>query len=607
MSKALDKYFKDEKGREVIYRGVNLPAKIPSKLSGEDHRKISFVGRPFPLDEADEHFGRLSNWGFNLLRLSVSWEAIEHSGLGVYDEDYLIYLEGIVSKASQYGFKIFIDFHQDVWSRFTGGDGAPGWTLELAGFYIPDLEETGAAVLHKASEKKSHILWPTNAYKLAAATMFTLFFGGSYFAPNKIVLGKNIGDLLQEAYINMVKVVVKRLKKHEAVIGYDIMNEPLSGYIGRKDLHKKFGLFQLGNSPTPFQSMVLGDGNSVKVDVWKQRYVAILKTEKKELNHRKKRAWQNSSSCIWKDHGVWDYNEKGKAILLKPDYFKNHNFEEEFYKPFLNKVAKAIHEISPDAFLLIEHVVGSKPPHWSEADAKNIIFTTHWYDGVLLVTKKFFSFFGYDILKKKKLMKSPKGLRKAFANQIRELKNFAKKQMNGAPIMITEFGIPLDLKDKKAYKTGDFSLQDKALDRSFLAIDDNQVSSIIWNYTSHNLNKRGDHWNGEDFSIYSKDQNDNSFSIYSGARAKNAFIRPYPMKIAGRVEHIYFNMKKKEFEFTFEHTIEDVATEIFLPNLHFGDGFTIQLSDGSYEIDGQTLKYFHTNNLEKHTVIIKSI
>jgi hypothetical protein len=66
-------------------------------------------------------------------------------------------------------------------------------------------------------------------------------------------------------------------------------------------------------------------------------------------------------------------------------------------------------------------------------------------------------------------------------------------------------------------------------------------------------------------------------------------------------------MKKKEFEFTFEHTIEDVATEIFLPNLHFGDGFTIQLSDGSYEIDGQTLKYFHTNNLEKHTVIIKSI
>ncbi len=599
-------FFRDELGRTVIFRGVNLPAKIPSKLSDASHRNVSFVGRPFPLEEADEHFARLKYWGFNLLRLCVSWEAIEHDGLGKYDEEYLVYLDRLVDKASQYEFKIFIDFHQDVWSRFTGGDGAPGWTLELAGFKISNLEEVGAAILHKPKQKKSHILWPTNAYKLAAATMFTLFFAGSYFAPNKTIGEKNIGDLLQEAYINMVKVVVVRMKKHEAVIGYDIINEPLSGYIGCKDLSKKFGLFQLGNAPTPFQGMALGDGNRVKVDVWKQRYLAILKEEKKELNLHKKRAWEKNIPCVWREHGVWDYDNNGNPVLLKPEYFKNHNFEEEFYKPFLNKVAKAIHEISPKAFLLIEHVVGSKAPSWGEHDAKNIIFTSHWYDAVLLVTKKFFSFFGYDILKMKKVVKSPKGLRKAFAKQIGELKAFAKKYMRGAPLIITEFGIPLDLKRKKAYKTGDFTLQDKALDRSFLAIDDNMVSSILWNYTSHNSNFKGDHWNEEDFSIFSEDQKDNS--IYSGARAKNAFIRPYPIKTAGKPHRIYFNLKKKVFEFTFEHESLNQETEIFIPNLHFGKGLAIELSDGEFEIDeeNQILRYFHSDKTNKHTIIIKS-
>jgi len=33
------------------------------------HRDISFVGRPFPLEEAVTHFGRLRDWSFSCLRL----------------------------------------------------------------------------------------------------------------------------------------------------------------------------------------------------------------------------------------------------------------------------------------------------------------------------------------------------------------------------------------------------------------------------------------------------------------------------------------------------------------------------------------------------------
>ena len=203
-------YFKDESGRVILLRGVNLggSSKVPLTPDGAtwnldkfyDHREVSFVGRPFPLIEADEHFNRLKQWGFNFLRFLVTWEAIEHAGPGIYDEEYLDYLHAIVSKAAEYGIDMFIDPHQDVWSRFTGGDGAPGWTLEAAGFDISKLHSTGATFTHQeCGDPYPRMLWPTNNNKLAAATMFTLFFAGNDFAPELKVEGIPIQEFLPKS------------------------------------------------------------------------------------------------------------------------------------------------------------------------------------------------------------------------------------------------------------------------------------------------------------------------------------------------------------------------------------------------------------------------
>jgi len=157
MIKIKGTHFIDENGCVVMLRGVNLggSAKLPSTPDGAtwrnenfyDHRNVSFVGRPFALDEADQHYLRLKACGFNCLRFLITWEAIEHSGPGLYDHDYLSYLREIVQKAVEFGFFVFIDPHQDVWSRFTGGDGAPGWTLDAAGFNVKNLHKAGAAIL----------------------------------------------------------------------------------------------------------------------------------------------------------------------------------------------------------------------------------------------------------------------------------------------------------------------------------------------------------------------------------------------------------------------------------------------------------------------------
>src|SRR5690349_2724052 len=115
-------YFKDELGRVRLLRGVNLggSSKVPKTPDGSTHlredffkKEVSFVGRPFSLGEADEHFLRLKAWGLDFVRLVVTWEAVEHAGAGIYDYAYLDYLEALVEKAAAYDIPLFIDFHQD--------------------------------------------------------------------------------------------------------------------------------------------------------------------------------------------------------------------------------------------------------------------------------------------------------------------------------------------------------------------------------------------------------------------------------------------------------------------------------------------------------------
>jgi hypothetical protein len=112
-----------------------------------------------------------------------------------------------------------------------------------------------------------------------------------------------------------------------------------------------------------------------------------------------------------------------------------------------------------------------------------------------------------------------------------------------------------------------------------------------------------------------------------GARALDAFLRPYPMFTAGTPIHLSFDYASKErtFRFRFQNAghVEASAhrrkaTEIFLPFLHFGypihralhgeikqisepestsehNFFDVQVSDGewTYDADMQVLHYYH--------------
>ena len=615
--------FKDEFGRQVKLRGVNLggSSKVPYAPDGAtyirdgffDHRNVSFVGRPFPIDQADEHLERLAEWGFNFLRLLVTWEAIEHAGPGIYDEEYLDYILQVVKKAGEHGIHLFIDPHQDVWSRFSGGDGAPGWTLEAIGFDITHFVETGAALVHAThGDPYPKMIWSSNASKLACATMFTLFFGGNDFAPVTLVEGQPVQEYLQGHYIAAIRQLAMRLKDQPHVLGYDTLNEPSAGYIGWKDLNAPGGLLTIGDVPTPFQSMLLGAGFSQDVPEWGLGTASFKRLGTHQLNQAHQRAWKDNCDCVWRQNGVWDTQADQAPVLLHPDYFSVHDgksvdFTNHYYRPFANRFAANIRQVHPGALIFLETDFDRQITAWGNDDAQSIVYAPHWYDGYLVAKKEYNPWIGVDS-QLRKVVFTPPLIRRSFHQQLARLKSPAEQALGGVPVIVGEFGIPFDLDDKRAYQTGDFSTQAKALQRSLHAIEDNLLDYTLWNYTPDNTNLHGDLWNDEDFSIYSPDQRRDPGDIHSGGRALQAVIRPFPIATAGELLAASFEPHRRKFCMEFRHDPAISApTVIFVPTYHYPHGYSVGVSDGRYEIQysAQTLLYWPNLDRKIHRIKIQ--
>lgn len=613
-------WFKDDEGRTLILRGVNLggSSKVPFSPDGAtfrrehffEHRQVSFVGRPFPLREADEHLERLRGWGQTFLRLLITWEAVEHAGPGQYDQDYLEYLQAVVEKADRHGLQVFIDPHQDVWSRFTGGDGAPGWTLEAVGMDLARMAETGAAVVHCLhGDPYPRMIWPTNYTKLGAATMFTLFFGGNDFAPRTKIDGVPAQDFLQGHYINSVKQVARALRDLPNVAGYDSLNEPSAGFIGCQDLtHPLSGHLMRGPTLTAFQTMQMASGHTQEVMVMELGAGGTQETGRVVLNPEGAVLWQQGRECIWKDNGVWT-DQSGAPRLLRPGHFSRGasgpvDFANGYLKPFMVRFAAEIRKEHPAALLFLEGTPGQGHPHWSPEDPPQAVNAAHWYDILTLFTKTYRPDTAVDIFTRT-LVSGTEAVQRSFVEQLAHFKAEARERMGGPPTLIGEFGLPFDLDDKAAHRTGDYAAHVQALDSYYQAMDANLLSCTLWNYTADNTNERGDQWNDEDLSVFSRDQQAGGRGLDTGGRALEGFVRPYAAKVAGEPLNMRYDRAGRVFTFEFRPDPKVQApTEIFVPTLVYPHGYRVETSGGRHQAKPktQTLNIFNAPDRETYFV-----
>lgn len=568
-----------------------------------DHRNVSFVGRPFPLAEADEHFTRLRAWGFLCLRFCVTWEAIEHAGPKQYDQDYLDYIFAVVAKANEYGLRVVIDPHQDVWSRFTGGDGAPGWVFEKVGFDLANFHATGAATLHQLSEDPAKfplMLWPTNYLKLACATMFTLFWAGNEFAPLLQIEGRSAQDYLQEHYIGALAELAKKLAPLPNVVGFGPMNEPSKGYFNTNNLAVLVTDLKKGVLPSPFEGMVLGEGFTREIGVYAPGIQGNLMNSpisRVTVNPNRLRAWLPGRECIWKQHGVWGLTAQGAPVLLKPQYFKTDlDFGRSCYLPFAQRYAAAVREHCPGCLIFVELPpadFGAVPfPAISAEELPGAVNASHWYDGMTLFRGTYSAQINVDVKTKWPVL-GKSNVRALLARQLAEIKHTTADKMPGAPTLIGEVGIPYNMNDREAYRTGDFSSQVQALNASIVAMESNLLNFTLWHYSATNSNEWGDCWNREDLSLFSRDQQKEDWkqNINSGGRAVTAFCRPYPISVCGTVTFSAFNLVSRIYVLDFEEDAgvsQWASSEVYVPaGVHYPQGYRVLFTGGSYSfVDG---------------------
>ena len=576
-------WFVDDRGRRVLLRGVNLggSSKVPTVPDGRthlptdfsDHRDVSFVGRPFALDRAAEHYERLRAWGFNALRFLVTWEAIEHAGPGRHDDAYLDSIADAVALAGDYGLSVLVDPHQDVWSRMSGGDGAPGWTLEAVGFDVSRLDAAEAAVTEQGrfADAYRDMIWLANSNRLACATMFSLFFGGDRVAPGCAVEGEPVQGFLQRHFVAAVRALAERLAGFGHVLGYGTLNEPSPGYLGIDDLGRPLPAAGPGPVLTGLDSLAVGAGHPRSVRVARAGSVPISEAGPTLLNPDGASAWVDPDRDVWLREGVWGLDDGGAPELLRPGHFAGVAFVADCLEPFARRCAAALREVDPAAALFYEGSPGSAEPlRWSRPDVP-VVNASHWYDVRTLMEKSYRPDAAVD-WNTMEPVEGEDAVRASFAAQIGRLAAMSQ-ELGGAPTLVGEFGVPMDLDGGASFRSGDFSAQEAALAAYYSALDANLVHGTLWNYTADNTNAAGDGWNREDLSIFSLDQ--------PGGRAVRGFCRPTLRAAAGTPTAQRFDARTRVY--TLDIDVDpaiDAPTTVYVPWAQYFEGTELRVSSG---------------------------
>ncbi|KAF2770936.1 putative glycosyl hydrolase [Teratosphaeria nubilosa] len=690
-------HLRDPQNREITLYGINVAgdAKLPAHPEINSHVKkrffegdtVSFVDRPFSVEEAHEHLSRLRRWGYNTIRYIFTWEALEHAGPGKYDEDFIQHTIKILRLAKEYGFYVFMDPHQDVWSRYTAGSGAPMWTIYACGLDPQKFAVTGAALVQNTWPDPADfpkMAWATNYQRLACQTIFTFFYAGKLFAPKCIIDGKNIQDYLQDHFHNACRHLAQRI--HEAgdlhgdtVIGYESMNEPNKGFIGHPDLSKIPADQNLRKSicPTAWQAMLTGSGRACEVETYDFGSFGPYKSGTQLVDPKGESAWLDPKTWddtkygwkrdegwqlgvdIWAQHGVWD---PSVDELKQPLYFLKHPetgetldmeyWTNNMFLEFWHRYKDAIRSVWPESIMLMQPAPFEIPPHikGTKDDDSNMIFASHFYDGITLITKKWNKLWNVDVLGILRgrysspafaLRIGESAIRNCFKDQLSTIRKEGEDFMGAHPLLFTEIGIPYDMDDKYAYKTGDYTSQSAAIDANHFAVEGSGASGFTWwVYTASNSHFWGDNWNGEDLSIYSAQDRelpspsqepdnrrismDPASPSYSesasssvgpgsikktlsvdnmhrrtpslsstdtpGYRAADAYIRPTPIYTHGTIATSTFDLKTCTFTLNLTSptpTDQAFPTEIFLPEFHFpqsGQQTSVEVSGGKWEI-----------------------
>jgi endoglycosylceramidase len=212
----------DDRGRVLTLRGWNVEDKI--------HRGEAALSAI-----TERHFRDLRAQGFNFARLLVFWDDLEPVR-GRYSERYLRRIEQVLDWAHTHRVHVLIDAHQDVFGPAFGHRGIPEWATRTDGLpFTPHPDD-----------------WFSEYFEPAVQRAFTHL----YEDPD-----------LRLAQARMWRVLADRFEDHPAVIGYDLINEPMGEIRDGEDLATAARRIE-AEQLTPMYNRLADAVRSVDRDTW---------------------------------------------------------------------------------------------------------------------------------------------------------------------------------------------------------------------------------------------------------------------------------------------------------------------------------------------------
>ncbi|QIP84710.1 glycoside hydrolase family 5 protein [Streptomyces sp. Tu 2975] len=212
----------DDRGRVLTLRGWNVEDKT--------HRGEAALSAI-----TERHFRDLRAQGFNFARLLVFWDDLEPVR-GRYSERYLSKIDQVLDWAHTYRVHVLIDAHQDVFGPAFGHRGIPEWATRTDGLpFTPHPDD-----------------WFAEYFEPAVQRAFTHL----YEDPD-----------LRGAQAGMWRVLADRFADHPAVIGYDLINEPMGEIREGEDLATAARRIE-AEQLTPMYNRLADAVRSVDPDSW---------------------------------------------------------------------------------------------------------------------------------------------------------------------------------------------------------------------------------------------------------------------------------------------------------------------------------------------------
>ncbi|MEV0445657.1 cellulase family glycosylhydrolase [Streptomyces spectabilis] len=181
----------DRRGRTLTLRGWNVEDK-----THQGDEALSAI--------TERHFRDLRARGFNVARLLVFWDDLEPRR-GHYSHRYLRKIQRILGWAHKHRVQVVLDAHQDVFGPAFGHRGIPRWATRTDGLpFTPHPDD-----------------WFAEYFEPAVQRAFTHLYEDAD---------------LRTAQVRMWRLIADRFGGHPALLGYDLINEPMGELRPGEDL-----------------------------------------------------------------------------------------------------------------------------------------------------------------------------------------------------------------------------------------------------------------------------------------------------------------------------------------------------------------------------------